>query len=176
MAVIKAQNTNKVNKEQPKDIPVSLEAQERLAEVLSDSPRLIDLNGTEWEVRALRMGTQWLIAQKCIQVVKAESANFGDIVKQFSTNIPAIVEILVLALLNDKRKIFLNGDESAGYSDLYKATYDTLMWECNVEKFGNIFLETLQLLDVSFFLESLHLLEIFRESTMTMKTKMTEQK
>jgi hypothetical protein len=176
MAIIKAQNTNKVNKEQPKDIPVSLEAQERLAEVLSDSPRLIDLNGTEWEIRALRMGTQWLIAKKCIQVVKAESANFGDIVKQFSTNIPAIVEVLVLALLNDKRKIFMNGDETLGYSDLYKATYDTLMWECNVEKFGTIFLETLQLLDVSFFLESLHLLEIFRESTMTMKTKMTEQK
>ena len=176
MAIIKAQNTNKVKKEQPKDIPVSLEAQERLAEVLSDSPRLINLNGTEWEVRALRMGTQWLIAQKCIQVAKVESANFGDIVKQFSTNIPAIVEVLVLALLNDKNKIFVDGNESSGYSTLYKATYDTLMWECPVEKFGNIFLETLQLIDVSFFLESLHLLEIFRESTMTMKTKMTEQK
>ena len=45
---------------------VSIEAQERLAEILNDSPRVISLNGSEWEIRALRMGTQWLIAKKCI--------------------------------------------------------------------------------------------------------------
>ena len=27
---------------------VSLESQERLAEILNDSPRLVSLNGTEW--------------------------------------------------------------------------------------------------------------------------------
>lgn len=177
MALIKAENTQKVAHQKEQKIePVSLQSQERLAEILTDSPRLINLKDTEWEIRALRMGTQWLIAQKCIQVAKVENANFGDIIKQFSVNIPAIVEILVLALLNDKSKIFIDGNESLGYSQFYKATYDTIMWECEVEKLGTIFLETLQLLDVSFFLESLHLLEIFRESTMTMKTKMTEQK
>lgn len=174
--IIKATNSRVAKQKEVAFEQVNLDAQERLAEILTDKPRLVNLHGTEWEVRALRMGTQWLIAQKCIQVVKAESANFGDVIKQFSTNIPAVVEVLVLALLNDKKKIFANGDENAGYSDLFRATYDTLMWECDVEKFGNIFLEVLQLIDVSFFLESLHLLEIFRESTLTMKTKMTEQK
>lgn len=154
---------------------VSLDAQERLAEILNDSPRLVSLNGTEWEIRALRMGTQWLIAKKCIEVAKVENANFGDIVKQFAVNIPAVIEVLVLALLNDKKKIFKDGDERAGYSDLYKATYDTLMWECKTEEFGQIFLETLQLLDISFFAESCRMLEIFRE--MTTARKMTlEQK
>lgn len=154
---------------------VSLDKQERLAEILNDSPRIASLNGTEWEIRALRMGTQWLIAKKCIEVAKVENANFGDIVKQFAVNIPAVIEVLVLALLNDKEKIFKDGDDKKGYSDLYKATYDTLLWECKTEEFGHIFLETLQLLDISFFLESQRMLEMFREMTLARKRTL-EQK
>ena len=155
---------------------VSLDSQERLAEILNDSPRLVSLNGTEWEIRALRMGTQWLISKKCIEVAKAENATFGDIVKQFATNIPAIVDVLVLALLNDKKKIYKDGNENSGHSELYKATYNTLMWECKVEQFGDIFLSVLQMLDVSFFMESHRILEIFRESTMARKNQNLAQK
>lgn len=155
---------------------VSIEAQERLAEILNDSPRVISLNGTEWEIRALRMGTQWLIAKKCIEINKAENANFGDIVKQFAVNIPAVLDVLTLALLNDKCKIFNNGNPNNGYSELYKSTYNTLMWECKVEDFGHILLEVLQMIDVSFFLDSHRILEIFRESTMARKNQTLEQK
>jgi hypothetical protein len=155
---------------------VSLESQERLAEIMNDSPRLVSLNGTEWEIKALRMGTQWLISKKCIEVAKAENATFGDIIKQFTTNIPSVVEVLVLALLNDKKKIYKDGDEGNGFSDLYYATYNTLMWDCKVEQFGDIFLSVLQMLDISFFMESHRILEIFRESTMARKNQNLEQK
>lgn len=177
MAMIKADNKNKKKTESKNNNfdNVSLDAQERLAEILNDSPHIVSLNGTEWEIKSLRMGTQWLIANKCIQVAKVESANFGDIVKQFAVNIPAVIEVLVLALLNDKKKIFKNGNENEGYSDLYQATYDTLLWECKTEEFGQIFLETLQLIDVSFFMESQRMLQIFREMTLTRK-KTLEQK
>lgn len=175
--VIKAENT-KAKKEEEKASykDVSLDAQSRLAEIMNDTPHIVDLNGTEWEIRALRMGTQWLISEKCLKIIKAEGDTFGDILKQFQTNIPALVEILVLALLNDKHKIYKDGNEHGGYSDLYHATYNTLMWECKVETFGMIFLEVLQLMDVSFFMESHRILEIFREATMTRKTKTLEQK
>lgn len=164
-------------KDNKKDISqVSLESQERLAEIMNDSPRLISLNGTEWEIKALRMGVQWLISKKCIEVAKAQSATFGDIIKQFSANIPAIIDVLTLALLNDKKKIYKDGDENNGFSDLYRATYNTLMWECKVEQFGDIFLSVLQMLDVSFFMESHRILEIFRESTMARKNQILEQK
>lgn len=176
--VIKAENTKAKKEKEPKreKTEVSLDAQERLAEILNDSPHLISLNDTEWEIRALRMGTQWLISEKCLKIIKEEGATFGDILKQFQTNIPALVEILVLALLNDKHKIYKDGNEHGGYSDLYHTTYDTLMWECKVETFGMIFFEVLQLIDVSFFMESHRILEIFREATMTRKTKTLEQK
>lgn len=159
-----------------KNSEVTLSAQERLAEILSDSPRLISLNGTEWEVRALRMGTQYLIAQEVIKINKVENANYGDIVKQFATNIPSMLKILTLVLLNDKKKIFRDGDETNGFSELYEATYNTLAWECNVSEFGNIFLESLQLLDVGFFLESCRIVEMFRIATTARRTTIQEQK
>ena len=176
--VIKAKNTNKPKEVEKKSSPseVSLDAQERLAEILTDSPRLVSLNGTEWEVRALRMGTQYLIAQEVIKINKVEKANFGDIVKQFAVNIPSVLKILTLALLNDKNKIYEGGDENAGFSELYEATYNTLAWECNVSEFGNILLETLQLLSVDFFTQATHIVEMFRIATTARRTTTKEQK
>ena len=170
MAIKKAINEKKITN-QKQETNVSLESQKRLAEILNDSPHIISLNGTEWEVRALRAGTQWMICKKCVDVAMLDNADFGDVVKQFCTNIPALVEILTLALLNDKQKIFEQGDETGGYSNLYKATYDTLMWECHTSEFGFLLLEVLQMIDVSFFLESYRMLQMFRENTMTRKTK-----
>lgn len=175
--VFKAKNTNKAEaKKKEAPVEVSLEAQERLAEILNDSPRLVSLNGTEWEIRALRMGTQYLIAQEVIKINKVENANFGDIVKQFAVNIPSVLKILTFALLNDKNKIYENGDETRGFSELYEATYNTLSWDCEVSEFGNILLETLQLLDTSFFMESCRIVEMFKVATTARRTTTKEQK
>lgn len=174
--VIKTAGKPKEAKKKELPVEVSLEAQERLAEILSDSPRLVSLNGTEWEIRALRMGTQYLIAQEVIKINKEESATFGDIVKQFAVNIPSVLKILTLALLNDKNKIYEGGDESAGFSELYEATYNTLAWDCDVNEFGNILLETLQLLDTGFFMESCRIVEMFKVATTARRTTTKEQK
>ena len=152
------------------DAMVSIEAQERLAEILSDSPRLVSLNGTEWEVRALRMGTQYSIAKKAIEINKAENATMGDIIKQFAVNIPAVIDVLALALLNDKEKIYENGNESQGFSKLFYTTRDTLMWDCPVSDFAQLLFEVLSLIDISFFMDSNRILEIIKETTVA-KTK-----
>lgn len=174
--VIKAvSNKKKEIAESKKPVEVDLKAQERLVEILTDSPRIISLNGSEWAIKALRMGTQYLIAKKVIEMKKAEDNTFGDIVKQFAVNIPAVIEVLTLALLNDKDKIFKDGCDGSEYSELFEATYQTLMWECKVEDFGNLLLEVLQMIDINFFMESCRILEMFKMST-TARTRMTEQK
>lgn len=173
MAITKAINTNKKKKEQevPKKQEASLEAQEKLVEILNDSPHLVALNGTEYEVRALRMGTQYLIAQEVIKINKVENANFGDIVKQFSINIPSVVKVIVLCLLNDKKRIYKDGVEYKGLSDEYNALYETIMWEGNINEYGQLLLECLQLLDISVFTEVLGILSVFKTS-ITMKREM----
>lgn len=174
--IIKAVSNKKQElKEKSKPVEVNLSAQERLVEILTDSPRIVSLNGTEWAIKALRMGTQYLIAQKVIQIKKAEDKTFGDIINQFAVNMPAVVEVITLALLNDKNKIFKDGVDGGEYSDLYNATYQTLMWECKVEEFGNLLLEVLQMIDTNFFMESCRILEMFKMST-TARTMTKEQK
>ena len=176
MAERKGNKTTSTKKKEVLPSEVALDAQERLAEILSDSPRLVSLNGTEWEVKALRMGTQYLIAQEVIKINKVENATYGDVVKQFAVNIPSMLKILTLVLLNDKKKIFKNGDEGAGFSEQYEAIYNTLAWECNVNEFGNIFLESLQLLDIGFFMESCRIVEMFKVATTARRTTTKEQK
>lgn len=178
MAIIKAELSKDIRDKREKSAHrLALESQKRLAEILNDSPHLVSLNGTEWEVRALRFGTQWLVSKKCVEVAEADTKTFGDVIKQFSVNIPAILDVLTLCLLNDKNKIYEGGNERNGYSKLYYATRDTLEWECNVSQFGNILLECLQLLDVDFFYQSLDMLQIFRESVLgTKRKRIAEQK
>lgn len=155
------------------NLEASLEAQERLVEILNDSPRLASLNGSEYEIRALRMGTQYLIAQEVIKINKAESATYGDIVKQFSVNIPSVVKVIVLCILNDKHRIYKDGIESRGFSDEYTALYETIMWEGNLNDYGNILLECLQMLDISTFMTALDILSVFK-ATVTKKREMTK--
>lgn len=171
--IVKASVSEKAKgraKKREESMEVSLDAQQRLAEILNDSPRLVSLKGTEWEVRALRMGTQWLIAKIVADMAKEEeSKTFGDIIRQFSINIPAILDVLTLCLLNDKVKIFEGGNPNKGYSKLYVATRNTLEWECEVSEFGNLLFECLQLMDVDFFLQSRDILEIFKKSALEKK-------
>lgn len=175
MTNTKKTDTTKQKGKQPTAVTqVSLDAQERLAELLTDSPRLVNLNGTEWEVRALRMGTQWLIAKKCIEIAKSDTHEFGDVIRQFAVNIPAVLDVLTLALLNDKGKIYKNSNEHEGFSDLYYATRNTLEWECDVTKFANILIDVLSLLSIDFFYQALDMLQIFRASITERKRMRTD--
>ena len=177
MAIVKAQLNEEIKKriEGEKDaLSVSIDAQQRLAEILNDSPRIVSLNGTEWEVRALRMGTQWLMAQKIIEIDKSESGTFGDVMKHFAVNIPAVLDTITLCLLNDRHKIYQDGEPTKGFSELYRATRNTLEWDCDVSQFGQLLFEVFQMIDVSFFTEALDMLQIFR-ATVTEKKRMRKK-
>ena len=177
MAIVKAQLNEEIKKciEGEKDaLSVSLDAQQRLAEILNDSPRIVSLNGTEWEVRALRRGTQWLMAQKIIEIDKSDSGTFGDVMKHFAVNIPAVLDIITLCLLNDRHKIYKDGEPTKGFSELYRATRNTLEWDCDVSQFGQLLFEVFQMIDVSFFTEALDMLQIFR-ATVTEKKRMRKK-
>lgn len=157
---------------------VSLDAQELLVEILNDSPHLVSLNGTEWEVRSLRFGTQYLIAQEVVKVNKIEQgAGYGDVVKQFALDIPSMVKIITLCFLNDKRRIYKDGIETMGFSDEFKSVYESIMWEGNIQDYGNLLLECLQMLDISTFFQALDIVQIFRAGVTAKKTtKMDERK
>lgn len=146
----------------------SLEAMERLAEIMNNSSRKVRLGGTEWEIKALKPGTQWLIAEESVKIQKSESSNFSDVIKQFAINIPSVVRVITLALLNDKDKIY--------DKDEYQSVYDTVMWETQQEEWIPLLVEIMNMLSLDCFFDSTNAIAILREMALGRKKTMKEQK
>lgn len=156
-------------------IEPSLSSQERLIEIMNDSPRIEKFAGTEWEVRALKPGTQWLIAQEAVKISRNESANFEDVIKQFAVNAPSVVTVLTLGLLNDRKRIFANGMYGE-YSDEFKSTYNTIMWDTSQSEWITLTVEMLSMLDIEVFFSTISLIQIVRQRLLERKKTTEEQK
>ena len=155
-------------------LQVSDEAQNRLAEILADEPSLEKLAGTEWEMRPLRFGAQYLIVSEVCKIKELESATYDNVLIELASTIPAVCKCLTIALLNDKNKIYQNGDANQGFSKLFKKTYDTILWNTDKNELAKLMLDCLQMVDVSFFSEALGMLLIFRASVTEKKRTRTK--
>lgn len=164
--VYKAKSTAK-NKAEKKPIKqASDEAMEKLVKVMTNAPTMVKLADIGWEITALKPAVQWEIAKIACEVHKVEKATYGDVLKGFATNLPAVVRVITLALLNDKERI----------ENEYDIVYDTLMWESNPTEWANLLFEVLNLQDISFFLQITQVVEMFRQTTLQRKTTMAELK
>jgi hypothetical protein len=167
--VIKAKRSNKAeDKELKKDKKAKMASDEsmaRLAQIMTDSPSLVKLANTEWAITALKPAVQWEIAKVACDINRVENATYGDILKGFAINLPAVVRVMTLALLNDKERI----------ENEYDQVYDTLMWESNPTEWATLLFEVLNLQDISFFLQITQVVEMFRQTTLQRKKTMDEQ-
>ena len=155
--------------------PISDESMERLARIMNDSPSIVKLHGTEWRIKGLKPGVQWLIAEQACQIVKGEKLSMGDVIKEFSVNLPAVAHVITLALLNDRDRIF-SDYEKKELSDDYHKVFDLLMWrEYDIKDWALLLGEILNLISTDFFFESTNVIQTVREMTLTRKTKKTEQ-
>lgn len=165
--------SRKVTKDEDKSIKakkqqVSDDAMSKLARLMNDSPTIMKLRGTEWEIRALKPGTQWLIAEETCRIVDKENASMGDVLKQFAVNMPSVCKVLTLALLNDKKRI---------YGEEFTEVYESLMWgEYDMRDWATLLAEILNLIDVDFFFASTNVVKILRRSTLDRKMTTEEQR
>lgn len=167
MGIQKAENNN-IKRETKKKVvekSVSDESMEKLVRVMTDAPTLVKLANAGWEVRALKPAVQWEIAKVACEIRQVENASYGDILTEFAKNLPAVVRVITLALLNDKKRI----------EEEYDLVYDTLMWESNPSEWANVLLEILNLQDIGFFLQITQVTEIFRQMTLQKKRMMGGQ-
>lgn len=163
---VQKQATEKENEIITPQSPISDEAMARLAQIMNDSPNIVKLGGTEWKIRALKPGTQWMIAEEACNIIKKEKLSMGDVIKEFSTNIPSVAKVITLALLNDKNKI--QGKE-------YQQVYDQLLWgDYDIKDWATLLVEILNLIDVDFFFASTNVIQTIRSQALTRKTQAAE--
>ena len=164
--VIKATRSNKSVQNAKETVRrASDEAMEKLARVMTDAPSIVKLAGIGWNITALKPAVQWEIAKLACDIKREEKASFGDVLRGLSTNLPAIIRIVTLALLNDKKRI----------EEEYDRVYNTLMWESNPSEWANLLYEVLQLIDVGFFFQITDAVEMFRQLVLQKRTMMDEQ-
>lgn len=148
---------------------------ERLAKVMNDSPTIAKMGKTEFKITALKPGTQWLIAEESCKILKAEKGNMNDVIRQFSMNIPSVVKVITLAILNDKDRIFEDWRKKE-FSDEFHSMYETIMWETNQEGWLSLLVEIMNMLSMEYFFQSTNAIAMIREMALGRKTKMEEQK
>lgn len=148
---------------------------EKLAKVMNNTPSIIKMAQTEFAITALKPGTQWLIAEEACKIMKAEQGNFNDVIKQFAVNIPSVVKVLTLAILNDKNRIFSDYDKKI-YSEDFFSVYDTIMWETDSKGWIGLLVEIMNMLSMDYFFESTNAIAMIREMALGRKKTMEEQK
>lgn len=146
---------------------VSLDSMEKLVKVMNNSPSIVKLGNTEFAITALKPGTQWLIAEESVKIQKVESEKFGDLIEQFAINIPSVVRVITLAILNDKKRI--NSDE-------YQQVYETIMWETDKSQWVGLLVEILNSLSLDFFFQTTQSIAMIRQMALGRKKTMDEQK
>ena len=161
---------NKTNKSK-----VSLDAMSRLASIMNDTPNIAKMGKTEFAITALKPGTQWLIAEESCKIMKAEQGNFKDVIKQFSINIPSVVRVITLAILNDKDRIFSDYKNKI-YSEEYQSVYETIMWETSQEYWIGLLVEIMNMLSMDYFFQSTNAVAMVREAALGRKMTMEELK
>lgn len=153
----------------------SLSSQERLIEIMNDSPRIRSFDGTRWEIRALKPGVQWLICQEAVKIQKAESASYSDVIKQFAVNIPSVAKVITLGLLNDRQRIFANGRDGA-FSKEFDDTYYTILYDTSQASWMGLLVEIIEMLDVEVFFSITSSIQILRQRTLERKLTVEEQR
>ena len=147
--------------------PLSDEAMARLAQVMNDSPTIVKLQGTEWEIKALKPGTQWLVAEEACKIVKGENLSMGDVIKEFAVNLPSVARVITLALLNSKERIYPERVLRYIHNQFIWGDYDIKGW-------ATLLVEILTLLDVDFFFASINVIQTVRNQALTRKKQAAE--
>lgn len=141
----------------------------RLAEVLNDTPTRIEIGGKTYNITALKMGTQILIAEETCKIQKSQEGNLVDMFNQFARSLPAVIRCLAFAVLNDKDKIYKDY-AAREFSDEFYSMCERIEWESDKGKWMEVLAEVVRKIDVAFFLSISDQMKILRDLTMKKKT------
>lgn len=141
----------------------------RLAEILNDSPTQIKIGDKVYNITALKMGTQILIAEETCKIQKHQEGNLVDMFNQFATSLPAVVRCLAFAVLNDKDKIYKDY-ASREFSDDFYSMCERIEWESDKGKWMEVLAEIVRKIDVAFFLNISDQMKILRDWQMKKRT------
>lgn len=140
---------------------------------MNDSPSVIKFAGTEWEITALKKGTQWLIAEEVCKIENIEAKTTAEAFVGITQSMPIVCRIITLALLNDRDRIWKDEDRHV-YSDEYNQIYKTILWTNESTDWGVLLSDIFSMIDVGFFFQVTNAVRILKDMTAKRKMKIAE--
>lgn len=142
-----------------------LDAMMRLSEVINDTPTIVEIGGKKYNITALKIGTQILIAEETSKVQKHQEGNMVDVFKSFANSIPAVIRCIAFAILNDKDKIYKDYSKRE-FSEEFYATCEKIEWESDRQQWMSILVEIIRKIDISFSFTITEQMSMIRDLTM----------
>ena len=142
-----------------------LDAMMRLSEVINDTPTIVEIGGKKYNITALKIGTQILIAEETSKVQKHQEGNMVDVFKSFANSIPAVIRCIAFAILNDKDKIYQDYSKRE-FSEEFYATCEKIEWESDRQQWMAILVEIIRKIDISFSFTITEQMSMIRDLTM----------
>lgn len=146
-----------------------LDAMMRLSEVINDTPTIVEIGGKKYNITALKIGTQILIAEETSKVQKHQEGNMVDVFKSFANSIPAVIRCIAFAILNDKDKIYQDYSKRE-FSEEFYATCEKIEWESDRQQWMSILVEIIRKIDISFSFTITEQMSMIRDLTMKKRT------
>lgn len=146
-----------------------LDAMMRLSEVINDTPTIVEIGGKKYNITALKIGTQILIAEETSKVQKHQEGNMVDVFKSFANSIPAVIRCIAFAILNDKDKIYKDYSNRE-FSEEFYATCEKIEWESDRQQWMSILVEIIRKIDISFSFTITEQMSMIRDLTMKKRT------
>ena len=137
----------------------------RLSEVINDTPTIVEIGGKKYNITALKIGTQILIAEETSKVQKHQEGNMVDVFKSFANSIPAVIRCIAFAILNDKDKIYQDYSKRE-FSEEFYATCEKIEWESDRQQWMSILVEIIRKIDISFSFTITEQMSMIRDLTM----------
>lgn len=137
----------------------------RLSEVINDTPTIVEIGGKKYNITALKIGTQILIAEETSKVQKHQEGNMVDVFKSFANSIPAVIRCIAFAILNDKDKIYKDYSKRE-FSEEFYATCEKIEWESDRQQWMSILVEIIRKIDISFSFTITEQMSMIRDLTM----------
>lgn len=141
----------------------------RLSEVINDTPTIVEIGGKKYNITALKIGTQILIAEETSKVQKHQEGNMVDVFKSFANSIPAVIRCIAFAILNDKDKIYKDYSKRE-FSEEFYATCEKIEWESDRQQWMAILVEIIRKIDISFSFTITEQMSMIRDLTMKKRT------
>ena len=78
--------------------------EKKLSDVMLDRGRIVTIAGREYEIKALKMYTRWLISE-CINEMEMSEKDTINMLENMFSDIPLLAKMITYAILRDKEAI-----------------------------------------------------------------------